>query len=186
MHRPQKKCNFSADDTCGAEHYYFPLRVVLEPASTAILAARVVEHISSRRLVDFIPNSKARANASTRWLERASVKACLVSLSRSYNASRSDYLTIKLTKHLTSNYLYITTVQESIYLHVETLQEKIISLQLTKPEELSIDLAMTSKEKYEHLKEEDIVEPPSPTTEEEKMLDVNKKKRRKRSKKGKH
>lgn len=76
---------------------------------------------------------------------------------------------------------------------VETLQEKIISLELTKPDDdlhLSIGLngnsAKCGEEEVDG--EETVSEPATPTVEEERNLDTavpNKnKKRRKRSKKG--
>ncbi|XP_045477537.1 protein lap4 isoform X12 [Harmonia axyridis] len=80
---------------------------------------------------------------------------------------------------------------------VETVREKIISLELTKPSDLELDLTFNGnnnniKEENDNDMEDDSVsEPPTPTNNEEKTLDehltnANKKKRRKRSKKGKH
>ncbi|XP_049821121.1 protein lap4 isoform X4 [Aethina tumida] len=87
-------------------------------------------------------------------------------------------------------------VEKLIEREVETLQEKIISLELTKPTELTLDLSVNGNSngsvKEEDVEDEESVsEPPTPTAGDEKSLDAdsvaaNKKKRRKRSKKGKH
>ncbi|XP_045477481.1 protein lap4 isoform X4 [Harmonia axyridis] len=88
-------------------------------------------------------------------------------------------------------------VEKLIEKEVETVREKIISLELTKPSDLELDLTFNGnnnniKEENDNDMEDDSVsEPPTPTNNEEKTLDehltnANKKKRRKRSKKGKH
>ncbi|XP_057652666.1 protein lap4-like isoform X19 [Diorhabda carinulata] len=80
---------------------------------------------------------------------------------------------------------------------VEQIQEKIISLELTKPEDLKLDIptkSPTTADQGENDEEEsvsEISEPPTPTTDKEKTLDstdatTNKRRRRKRSKKGRH
>ncbi|XP_074033144.1 scribble planar cell polarity protein isoform X2 [Leptinotarsa decemlineata] len=85
-------------------------------------------------------------------------------------------------------------VEKLIEREVEQIQEKIISLELTKPEDLRLDLtahSLVSKEDDEE-DEENVSEPPTPTTDHEQILVSseesvnNKKKRKKRSKKGKH
>lgn len=80
------------------------------------------------------------------------------------------------------------------YPQVEQIQEKIVSLELTKPDELKLDIDMNGKDvssKHED-DEESVSEPPTPTTDQEKTLEggdnsaANKKRRKRRSKKGKH
>lgn len=75
---------------------------------------------------------------------------------------------------------------------METLQEKIISLELTQPNEtlnvLNGNLSKTEHKEVEIYNEED-EEPVTPTTplpDDETNLSSVKKKKRKRSKKGKH
>lgn len=69
---------------------------------------------------------------------------------------------------------------------METLQEKIISLELTKPTELNLEVPVNGNDEGE----ETVSEPATPTTGDEKVLGensaANKKKKRRRSKKGKH
>ncbi|XP_057652656.1 protein scribble homolog isoform X9 [Diorhabda carinulata] len=88
-------------------------------------------------------------------------------------------------------------VEKLIEREVEQIQEKIISLELTKPEDLKLDIptkSPTTADQGENDEEEsvsEISEPPTPTTDKEKTLDstdatTNKRRRRKRSKKGRH
>ncbi|XP_056635600.1 protein lap4-like isoform X9 [Diorhabda sublineata] len=88
-------------------------------------------------------------------------------------------------------------VEKLIEREVEQIQEKIISLELTKPEDLKLDIptkSPTTADQGENDEEEsvsEISEPPTPTTDKEKTLDstdatMNKRRRRKRSKKGRH
>ncbi|XP_063912792.1 protein lap4-like isoform X3 [Zophobas morio] len=85
-------------------------------------------------------------------------------------------------------------VEKLIEREVETLQEKIISLELTKPEDLIPDSPINGSiaSKDDQSEEKSASEPPTPTTGDEKPFDEdvasgnNKKKKRKRSKKGKH
>ncbi|XP_072380006.1 uncharacterized protein scrib isoform X5 [Diabrotica undecimpunctata] len=86
-------------------------------------------------------------------------------------------------------------VEKLIEREVEQIQEKIISLELTKyddilkPQSLKLDQGENDIEEEESVSE--ISEPPTPTTDQEKTLEsadgaTNKRRRRKRSKKGKH
>lgn len=75
---------------------------------------------------------------------------------------------------------------------METLQEKIISLELTKPDELNLDVngGNLRKDSVECEDEESVSEPPTPTSDGREIVGGDnvqtKKKKRKRSKKGKH
>lgn len=78
---------------------------------------------------------------------------------------------------------------------VEQIQEQIVSLELTKPDDLTLDVSLNGDDATSRQDEgeddESVSEPPTPTTDQERTLDAsdsttNKKKRRKRSKKGKH
>uniref|UniRef100_A0A6P7G3I0 Protein lap4-like isoform X3 n=1 Tax=Diabrotica virgifera virgifera TaxID=50390 RepID=A0A6P7G3I0_DIAVI len=86
-------------------------------------------------------------------------------------------------------------VEKLIEREVEQIQEKIISLELTKyddvlkPQSLKLDQDENDIEEEESVSE--VSEPPTPTTDQEKTLEsadgaTNKRRRRKRSKKGKH
>lgn len=74
---------------------------------------------------------------------------------------------------------------------METLQEKIISLELTKPSDLNLELSLNGNkvDKQEDEGDETVSEPATPTTEEHGIDDNSstsiKKKRRKRTKRGK-
>jgi hypothetical protein len=82
-----------------------------------------------------------------------------------------------------------------LVIQVETLQEKIISLELTKPDDLlpesPVNGSVAPKD-FDRADEKSTSEPPTPTTGDEKTFDEdlgsahNKKKKRKRSKRGKH
>lgn len=76
---------------------------------------------------------------------------------------------------------------------VEQIQEKIVSLELTKPDDdLKLDIPLNGQGAEEGEDDESVSEPPTPTTDQERTLDSadaasnSKKKRRKRFKKGKH
>lgn len=79
---------------------------------------------------------------------------------------------------------------------VEQIQEKIVSLELTKPDDLKLDVSLNGDNVFSKTEDseqgESVSEPPTPTTDQERTIDStdtnanSKKKRRKRSKKGKH
>ncbi|XP_023312117.1 protein lap4 [Anoplophora glabripennis] len=87
-------------------------------------------------------------------------------------------------------------VEKLIEREVEQIQENIVSLELTKPDDLKLDVSLNGDDATSRQDEgeddESVSEPPTPTTDQERTLDSsdattnNKKKRRKRSKKGKH